>query len=302
MKTIFVGIGTTLSGRYARIGTEMKQAAELAIEEVNNAGGIRGAELSAQAADDRSSTEAGEAVAHEFCGRNDLLGIVGHYSSDVSIAASEIYHQCGVAMITPIASNPALTERGRESTFRFTNRDDDTGQAIAGYLFKTLGKRRAALIESEYAYGKSMASAFDRAFQRVGGQVLVRESVAVGEREFRPLVSNLPKDFDVLFYGGAFEGAPLLQAMREAGKTQLFAAGDGCWDMPNFLEPAGDASIAGEGVLVLAATPAIGQVAGCRALLPAPRANYQLCCQFVRHHAAINSGNWRGSRHEACAA
>jgi len=194
--------------------------------------------------------------------RTDLLGVVGHYSSDVSIAASEIYYQCGLALITPIASNPAVTDRGRANIFRFTNRDDCTGQAIAGYLHKELGKRRAVLVESQYAYGKSMGDAFAHAFPQVGGEVVARQAVTMGERDFGPLVSALPKDFDVLFYGGAFEGAFLLRAMRERGLRQLFAAGDGCWDVTNFVEPAGDAASKGEGVLVLAATPEIGRVPG----------------------------------------
>jgi len=242
----------------------MKQAVELAIEERNAAGGICGARVSPQTADDRSNEKTGEEVARQFCAQADLLGVVGHYSSDISIAASEIYHKCGLAMIAPIASNPALTDRGLANTFRFTNRDDSTGQAIAGYLYKELEKRRAVLVESQYAYGKSMSDAFTRAFLKIGGEVVARRAVTVGERDFGPLVSALPKEFDVLFYGGAFEGAFLLKAMRESGLTQLFAAGDGCWDITNFVEPAGDAARKGEGVLVLAATPEIGRVPGSR--------------------------------------
>lgn len=123
-QTIWIGIGTTLSGTYARIGTEMKQAVELAIEERNAAGGICGARVSPQTADDRSNEKTGEEVARQFCAQADLLGVVGHYSSDISIAAAEIYHKCGLAMITPIASNPALTDRGLANIFRFTNRDE----------------------------------------------------------------------------------------------------------------------------------------------------------------------------------
>ncbi len=259
-----IGIGTTLSGRYARIGTEMKQAAELAIEETNAAGGIGGFRVLSQAADDASDVQMGEAVARQFCGQASLLGVVGHYGSDISIAASGIYAQCGLVMITPIASNPAVTDSGRENVFRFTNRDDYTGSAIAGHLFKKLAKRRAVLVESEYAYGKSMGSAFAKAFQQFGGEIILQHSVTVGEREFGRLISTLPEDFDVLFYGGAFEGAFLLKAMREQGRNQLFATGDGCWDKTNFLEPAGSAATQGEGVLVLAATPEVGRVDGSR--------------------------------------
>jgi len=261
-QSIWIGVGTTLSGPYARIGAEMKQSAELAIEDANAAGGIRGARVFAEVPDDQSSAKIGEAVAGHFCERERLLAVVGHYSSDISIAASAVYRRCGLAMITPIASNPLLTERGLQNVFRFTNRDDRTAQAIAAHLYDRLAKRRAVLVESQYAYGKSMSHSFCDAFRNIGGEILTRKTVPVGERNFGPVVNAFPSGFDFVFYGGAFEGALLLKAMRHAGLKQLFAAGDGCWDVPNFLEAAGDASETGEGVLVLAATPAIGQVSG----------------------------------------
>ncbi|MDQ2775592.1 MAG: ABC transporter substrate-binding protein [Acidobacteriota bacterium] len=75
-QNISIGIGATLSGKYAAIGREMGQAATLAIEEGNFAGGIAGATLSAYALDDEGSTEAGEHVASQFCAREGLLGVV----------------------------------------------------------------------------------------------------------------------------------------------------------------------------------------------------------------------------------
>jgi branched-chain amino acid transport system substrate-binding protein len=150
-QSIWIGIGTTGSGQYSRIGAEVKQSAELAVDEVNAAARIRGARIFVHAGDDRSTIEFGEAVARQFCERDQLLGVIGHYSSDISIAVSAIYHRCGLAMITPIASNPSLTKRGLENVFRFTNRDDYTGRAIAGFLYERLAKRRAVLVQSQYA-------------------------------------------------------------------------------------------------------------------------------------------------------
>jgi branched-chain amino acid transport system substrate-binding protein len=110
-----------------------------------------------------------------------------------------------------------------------------------------------------------MAREFIRAFTGLGGHVRHRLSLAVGQRDLEALVPRFPASFDLLFYGGSFEGAAILRAMRAAGLHQLFAAGDGCWDRVNFLEPAGEAAMAGEGVLVLSATPEIGRVAGSQA-------------------------------------
>src|SRR5438067_258726 len=127
----------------------MRQAAALAVEEMNARGGILGMPVSVSSVDDAGDVDRGLEIAHELCAQPDLLGVVGHLNSDVSIAASNVYARNGVAMITPIASNPALTERRLGNVFRFTNRDDLTGKAIATYLHDAFGKRRAAIVEND---------------------------------------------------------------------------------------------------------------------------------------------------------
>jgi branched-chain amino acid transport system substrate-binding protein len=241
---------------------EMRQAAELAVEERNAAGGIQGIRVEAVAADDRSSIEAGEGIARWLGTDFSVLGVVGHYNSDVTLAASDVYHADGLAMITPVASHPVLTERGLANVFRYTNRDDETARAVAIYLHGALGKRRAIVFQAASLYGRSMADEFVRWFTTLGGQVLTRLPINEGERDFGRLVAGLPADPDLFFYGGSFEGADLLRAIREAGLAQCFATGDGCWDVANFLEPAAEVATAGEGVLVLAASAAVGRVPG----------------------------------------
>lgn len=258
-----IAIAAPLSGSSAALGAEMARAATLAVEEVNLAGGIAGRAVVAEAVDDGGSLERGVTTARTLCTRPEVVGVVGPYNSHVAMATAEIYHAGALPVITPIVSNPAFTRLGFVNIFRFTNSDDETAAAIAGHL-RSLGKRRAVVLETSTMYGQSMAGEFERAFRRRGGAILLRRAIAEGERDFGPLVRALPVDFDVMFYGGSFEGAFVLRAMREAGLRQLFAAGDGCWDRTGFLEPAGDAAEAGEGVLVLSATPEAGRVQGSR--------------------------------------
>ena len=201
-------------------------------------------------------------------------GVVGHYNSDVTIATSSVYGAAQLAVITPIASNPAVTDRPNRTVFRYTNRDDETATAIATYLYRVRWKSRAVLVETSTAYGESMAREFKRAFTKVGGEIVSHHTVRDGEREFGMLVRSFPPDFDLLFYGGSFEGAHILRAMRAVGLAQLFAAGDGCWDLNNFLEPAGDASTAGEGVLVLSATAEVGHIPGSQSVADRYRQRY----------------------------
>jgi branched-chain amino acid transport system substrate-binding protein len=259
---IRIGIGAPLTGGAASFGVEMKQAVELAIEEQNTIGGRR---FEAVVADDEGTDAKGQTIARAFCDDQTILGVVGHVNSNVSITASTLYQTCGLPMITPMSSNPAVTDRGLPNVFRLTNRDDHKGPGLAAYLYQKRGKRKAVVMDDQTVYGKGLADVFARTFSALGGAIVARPTVKVGDREFHTLLSSLPKDFDVLFYGGIAEAAYVLKQMREMGLSQLFACGDGCWSVKGFIQVAEGATTKGEGVLVLSAAPAVGRVPGSQA-------------------------------------
>src|SRR5213593_2739164 len=258
-QTVRIGIGAPLTGGAASFGVEMKQAVELAIEEQNKLGGRQ---FEATVADDEGSDARGQTIARAFCDDPTILGVVGHVNSNVSITASTIYQTCGLPMITPMSSNPVVTDRGLPNVFRLTNRDDHKGPGLAAYLYQKRGKRKAVVMDDQTVYGKGLADVFARAFSALGGTVVTRPAVKVGDREFHALLGTLPKDFDVLFYGGIAEAAYVLKQMRGMGLNQLFACGDGCWNVKGFIQPAEGAATRGEGVIVLSAAPAVGRVPG----------------------------------------
>lgn len=257
-----LGVGATLSGQAALLGKEMKQAVEMAVEDCNAAGGIGGVTVGVSVEDDREREEDAVAVAEAFCADPDVLAVVGHCFGTTSLPASEVYSRNGLPMLTPIASEPPFTDRRLPGIFRFTNRDDRTGSAMARYLHRQRGKRRAVILATDGMYGRSMGGAFGTAFQELGGEVVATRFFPEGTRDFDPLIADLPSGFDVLFYGGSFEGVAILEALRKAALPQLFAAGDGCWDRWNFLEPARPLASLGEGIVVLSATPEVGRVPG----------------------------------------
>ena len=261
-QVIRIGIGAPLTGGAASFGVEMKNAVELAIEEQNTAGGVLGARIEARAFDDEASDATGQTGAGVLCQDPAVLAVVGHVNSNVSISASNVYARCGLAMLTPMSSNPGVTDRGLPNVFRLTNRDDHKGPGLAAYLYRKLGKRRAVVIDDQTAYGKGLADLFAGAFTTLGGTVAARPTVKVGERDFQALLAGLPPDFDVVFYGGIAEAAYVLRQMRERNLNQLFACGDGCWNVKGFIQPAAGAATKGEGVLILSAAPAVGRVPG----------------------------------------
>src|SRR5437762_4894934 len=163
-KVVKIGIGGPLTTTSAGFGVEMKQAVDLAIDERNAAGGLAGAKVLGVAVDDRADPEAGKAVAKTFCDDPAVLGVVGHVNSGVAIATGQVYADCGLAVITPMASNPKVTESGFATIFRLTNRDDRKGPGLARYLMQKMGKKRALVIDDATPYGVGLADQFVAGF------------------------------------------------------------------------------------------------------------------------------------------
>jgi branched-chain amino acid transport system substrate-binding protein len=257
-----IGVAGPLTTPSATFGVEMRQAVDLAIDERNAAGGVLGGKVAAEVMDDQADPEKGKAVAQAFCDDKQVLAVVGHVNSGVMLASESVYADCGLPVLTPMASNPAITDRGLANVFRLTNRDDHKGPALARWLMAKMGKKVAVVVDDGTPYGKGIADQFSSGFTAAGGDVVTRWTAKSGQTDFSAEIATLPKDFDVLFFGGIKEGAYILKDMRKAGLKQVFACGDGCWSVGGFIKPAEGATAVGEGVRVLSAAPAIGRVPG----------------------------------------
>ena len=259
---IRIGVAGPLTTPSATFGVEMRQAVDLAIDERNASGGLVGGRVVAEAIDDQADGERGKAAAKALCDDPRVLAVVGHVNSGVMLASEKVYADCGLPIVTPMASNPAITEQGLANVFRLTNRDDHKGPALARWLTTKMGKKAAVVVDDGTPYGKGIADQFSGGFTAAGGAVVKRWTAKAGQTDFTAEVAELRKDFDVMFFGGIKEGAYLLKDMRKAGLNQVFACGDGCWSVGGFVKPAEGAATAGEGVRVLSAAPAVGKVPG----------------------------------------
>jgi branched-chain amino acid transport system substrate-binding protein len=120
---IQVGVAGPMAGQFAVFGNQMKTGVEAAVADVNAAGGINGEKLAVIVADDGCDTKKAVEVAKDFIAK-DVRLVVGHFCSGASLAAALLYQAAGIVMITPSASQPALTEKALWNVFRTTGRDD----------------------------------------------------------------------------------------------------------------------------------------------------------------------------------
>jgi branched-chain amino acid transport system substrate-binding protein len=97
-----------------------------------------------------------------------VLAVIGHWNSGVTIPASKIYNDAKVIMITPAASNPALTAPGYPYVFRLTTDDNVLGAKMADYAANTLHLKRVAVIDDRTAYGSGVADVFVNTAKKPG--------------------------------------------------------------------------------------------------------------------------------------
>src|ERR1700755_2476437 len=127
------GVAGPITGPNAAFGAQLVQGTAQAIEDINKAGGILGQQLTLEQGDDVSDPKQGVSVANKFVG-DGVKFVVGHFNSGVTIPASDVYLENNILIITPSATNPTLTEKGKWNVFRTCGRDDQQGAVAAKYI------------------------------------------------------------------------------------------------------------------------------------------------------------------------
>ncbi|MGF6916413.1 branched-chain amino acid ABC transporter substrate-binding protein [Paraburkholderia sp. 40] len=255
-----IGFVGPLTGPVARVGKDLQNGAQLAVDEANAKHPMIGGKpvkyvLDVQ--DDQADPRIAIQVAQKLVD-DGVVGVIGHYNSGCSIPASAVYHTANVAMITPGSTNPALTAQGFANVFR-TMGHDGVGGVIAGeFAVQQLKAKRIGIIDDRTAFGQGLADAFEKGAKQANGNIVDREFTNDKAVDLRAILTSLKqKNVDLIFFGGLDEqGAMLVKQMRSLGMpAQLFGAG--ALKSNAFLQIAGNA---GEGTRDLEPGPALDKL------------------------------------------
>jgi branched-chain amino acid transport system substrate-binding protein len=242
-----VAVAGPITGQYASFGVQMKNGAELAVADINAAGGVLGKALELRIGDDACDPKQAVAVANQLSGSRVAL-VAGHYCSGSSIPASKVYAESDVVQISPASTNPALTDnRAGPNVYRVCGRDDQQGSVAGKYLAGHFGDKNIAIVHDKTAYGKGLADETKKALNQAGKQEALFEAITAGEKDYSALVSKLKQaEIDVLFLGGYHTEAGLIvRQMRDQGMNTVLMGGDALvtheyWSITG---PAGEGSL-----------------------------------------------------------
>lgn len=204
-------------------GLANRQGAELAVAEINAAGGLDGRRLVLEFRNDQGDGSRAAAIAQEFVDDETIIGVVGHVTSGAMIAAAKVYDG-NLAALATTASSASLTGIS-PWVFRVISSDSANGVDLARFAGR-LGKRRAAIVYENDTYGRGLADAFRNEFE---GEVIGFDPIDASGTDAEAYASwFVERRPDLVFVAGTERsGVALLRESRRLGLTADFLGGDG---------------------------------------------------------------------------
>ena len=245
--SIKVGFNVPLTGFAAADGKSARIGAELAVEQVNAAGGINGKNLELVVYDDQASPKESAPLAAKLITQDGVVaGISGSYSG-ATRAAATIYQENATPYISAYAVHPDITRSG-DYVFRTSFMGEVQGRAGAKLVGEMMGKKRVSIITLANDFGKSLEAGFKEKAAEFGIEIIGEYDYSIKDREFGPIVSKVKAESPDAIYasGYFFTAGPLVSQLREAG-VDVPVIGQEGYDGEMFIKIAGAAS---EGVVI----------------------------------------------------
>lgn len=243
--TIKIGANLELSGEVASYGQSISEGMELAIEEINDSGGVDGKKIKVVKVDNKSDNAEAASAATRLTSQENVLAIIGAATSGNTIAQAQIANDTKTILLSPSGTAPNVTENEdgsiNEYVFRTSYIDPFQGTVAANFAAKELGVKTAAIYsDSASDYAKGLAAAFKETFQKAGGTIVAEESYVAGDTDFRSTLTRIKSaNPEFVFIPGYYEEVGLIvKQARESGVTVPLMGADG-WDSPTLVDLAG---------------------------------------------------------------
>ncbi len=242
---IKIGVSAPLTGDIAALGQSTKNAALMAQDAINQAGGItvdgKMKKVKLIIEDDENKPESTATVFQKLISQDKVVAIVGSQSSKCSNAGAPIAESAKIPQISPWSTNPNVT-KGRKYVFRACFIDPFQGKVVAAFAKgKLQAKTAAVLYDIASDYNKGIAEVFKSEFTAAGGTIVNFETYNTKDTDFSAQLTKIKSSNpDVLFLPNYYNEVPLqVQQARKLGITAQILGSDS-WDNPELLTLGGD--------------------------------------------------------------
>jgi len=224
-----IGFVGSLTGKSSDLGIQGRSGVTLAVEEINQQGGVNGRQLKLITKDDKQDSQTALKVDRELIDEGVVV-IIGHMTSAMTEAALPLINERKIPILSPTTSTNKLT--GIDDYFlRVINANIQLTNLEADYAFRKLKLRRIATIYdlSNRAYSEDFAANFKARFERLGGKVIAVDNFRAGpDVSFKNIAKKIlqTKPDGLLIVAGALDTAMICQHVRMAGsKVPVLVSG-----------------------------------------------------------------------------
>jgi branched-chain amino acid transport system substrate-binding protein len=239
---IVIGEYGSMTGATATFGQSSKKGIDMAVDAINQGGGLLGKKIRLVVEDDQGKPEEAQTVVTKLINKDRVVAILGEIASSNSLAGGPVCQANRIPMVSPGSTNPKVTQIGNY-IFRVCFIDPFQGQVMAKFATNTLKLKNIAIlrdIKSDYSVG--LANFFTADFTKMGGTIAADESYSQGDKDFTAQLTSIKaKNPDGIFVPGYYTEVGLIaRQARKLGITVTLLGGDG-WDSSKLWEIGGDA-------------------------------------------------------------
>lgn len=247
-ETIKIGLNYELSGAVATYGQASVQGVEMAVEEINAAGGVKGKKVELVKYDNKSEPAEATTLATKLMTQDKVLAVIGPATSGGFKATIPVALKNQVPVVSGSATADDVTVDAagvKEFAFRTCFNDSFQGTAMANYASGKLGAKTVMIIKDNSSdYAKGLAENFTKTFTAAGGTIVGEEAYVAGDTDFNAILTRVKgQTFDAIYLPGYYQEAGLIiKAARGLGITAPVLGGDG-FDSPDLLKLGGAAAL-----------------------------------------------------------
>jgi branched-chain amino acid transport system substrate-binding protein len=240
-----VGVVLPLTGAEAKFGEIEKRSFDMALEEINAKGGIKGEPLELIVEDDTGRPDVGRSVVEKLITKDKVVMVGGGYSSSVTYAVAGVCQQNKMPFLVNTGAADNITSSGWDYIFRLNPPVSEYAGAIESMLTEVIKPKTVAILHENTLFGTSGAKSFEETCKKLEYKVLLKEGYEAGGIDFKPILVKVRQlNPDILYMVSYIMDASLL--MKQAKELKLtpkmFIGGAAGFTLPEFAKNAEIAS------------------------------------------------------------
>lgn len=238
---IYLGVSGPLTGPNAQYGAQWKMGFDLALDEINGNGGIKGRPLAYIFEDTQSDPRQSVAVAQKFVADPKIVAELGDFASPASMAASPIYQKAKLVQFGFTNSHPDFTKGGDYMWSNSVSQADEQPLSAA-YAVKRLGLKRIAVLHLNTDWGRTSKDIFNKAAKEMGAEIVATEGYLPDEKDFRSTLVRVRdgKPDGLMLISYYSDAALIARQVKQAGLKLPMVAASSVYS-PKLIELGGDA-------------------------------------------------------------